>query len=1007
MQARLIRVGRAQVADDSFDWKGFNEQQLKLQQRALHAAQVLMSPTVQDFGPAQLFARNAAYGEGGGAAQSRTTGLQVSGKGGWFETHAPSGSPLPTSASGMLGVDEQWRPPAGLPFGGNIASRPLAAGARIADVQEQRHEAEVAEESRLKAKLHKVQNLMNQQWTGAPRAAGGQGTNGHAISDELLDDLNAPLRQREQRQQAEAAARAANDAAQQALGEKSRQYGDVENMQKPVLNAHFRRQVEQADDAIDAALHSKIVSHSDDPAARGHRGTVSAAPSISRWLSRGEASHAAGPPDAHDSYGASEYLRGPMGEEGELSEVMRLKARLRRQRDANRRLEKKLSQAQQQGFGKKYGAQLQQTEQRVAEAVAKRLSPQVLKQAALEVAHKVTERQARAGWSGARGQSLAREHSKGYESIARECDGAHEWSAECAEARKQNTGPQPMRMAGSDRFHDDGVHMKNIREGDDQDINYRFPRGAAYPNRDGTKPMNSEKASKDADDADKNAKAAWAAAYSRHVRQGGGGDEDKGEEVADDAPRYRWVHHRNQVFRTGASQNWAREHGSELPEEQQKRADEFDEAHKHDRDHLHISQVTGGEPMWGRRRGDIKHGSMRGAYYDYSGRDKWPFARPASDHWKYARRRAERAAVGAQKVEAAKVFPADENYDEATAEHAKFCHDSPEKCVPGGMTGEDSEMRRRRTRHGIARDLYKEHSEGKAGGTGEWHTSGTEEEQQRRNAHEPLTRGRDPLEMQNSTLHEGELGTEAGDGEVVVSDDEPWEISGDMSSTDHGQKHWQPHYFNHAFWSQLYHYFKGDKPTEYCNVCVGEFMTALQDIRDPETGVQRHARASQIPAMCQGVCESNQALGYKFHRQVPTAGQAEATMKRANLLQHVAETEDEREETYQREYKAFVHSPPKEADYRVTRMEPTAEGAEHAGVLREARDLSDRSRAVYGDAGYAETNGGLRRFRTQSTRQIHDKGRREPHGGARGDDMPVSAGMSHVTRCRQGTKVCA
>jgi hypothetical protein len=57
------------------------------------------------------------------------------------------------------------------------------------------------------------------------------------------------------------------------------------------------------------------------------------------------------------------------------------------------------------------------------------------------------------------------------------------------------------------------------------------------------------------------------------------------------------------------------------------------------------SQTTGGEPMWGRQRGEIKHGSMRGSFYDYSGRDKWPFARPVSDHWKYARRRAERAAV--------------------------------------------------------------------------------------------------------------------------------------------------------------------------------------------------------------------------------------------------------------------------------------------------------------------------------------------------------------------------
>jgi len=986
------RAGRVQVADESFDWKGFNAEQLKLEQRAQQAAQVLMSPTVQNFGPAQLFG-----GAAPGAALPRTTGLQVSGKGGWFETHAPNGSPLPTTASGMLGIDEQWRPPAGLPFGGNIASKPLSAGAReVAGIQ-QRRQAEQAEEARLTAKLHSVQNLMNQQWTGASPGAA-QGAQGDGISEELLDDLNAPLRQREQRQQAEAAARAAKSAAQQTLGETSRTYGDIAQIQKPILDAQFRREVEQADDAIDQALHSKIGSHSDDPAARGHRGAVPAAPAMPLSAPAGDRP-VRGPPAAlaGDAYRSAPYIEGPQGEESALSEVMRLKARLKRQRDANRRLEHKLRQAQHEGFGKHYGEQLQQTEQRVAEAVAKRLSPQVLKQAALEVAHKVAEREDGAGGWGARRQSLGRKHSKGYESIARECDGAHEWSPECAEARRRNTGPQPMRMAGSDGFHDDGVHMKNIREGDDQDINYRFPRGVAYPNRDGTKPMNSEQASKDADDADKNAKAAWAAAYSRDVRQGGGGDEEKGEEVADDAPRYRWVHHRNQVFRTGASQNWAREHGSELPEEQQARADDFDAAHVHDRDHLHVSQVTGGEPMWGRQRGDIRHGSMRGAYYDYQGRDKWPFARPASDHWKYARRRAERAAVGAQKVEAAKVFPADENYDEETAKHAKFCHDSPEKCVPGGLTGEDSEARRERTRQGIARDLYKEHSEQQRGGTGEWHTSATEEEQQRRNAHEPLTRGRDPLEtndMHNSTLHEGEPGSEAAGGEVTVQDDEPWEIRGDMSTTDHGQKHWQPHYFNHAFWSQLYHYFKGDKPSEYCNVCVGEFMTALQDIKDPETGAARHARAEQVPAMCQGVCESNQALGYKFHRQVPTAGQAEATMKRAGLLQHVAETEDEREAAYQREYKAYVHAPPKEADYRVTRMEPTAEGAEHAGVLRETRDLGDRSRAMYGDRGYAETNGGRRRFRTQSTREIHRERRERQLTHARDDDMPVSPGFS-------------
>ena len=989
----------ATVADEAFDWKGFNSQQLKLQQRAQAAAQVLMSPALQNFGPAQLLAKENSN-ENTFSSPARTSGLQVSGKGGWFETHSSNGSPLPSSAAGMLGVDEQWVPPLGLPFGGNIASRPLSAAAKAKAQFLEQHLAEASQAASLKAKLNKVQSLMDQQWTGtAPSTLPVHKAQGDGISAQLLDDLNAPLREHEQRQEAEGAARAAKRAVHQTLGMQSRQYGDIASLQKPVFAARLKRQVERATDAIDAALDSKIISHSDDPAAPGHRGTVHSMPGISGNLKlAGDAGAVVGPPAPTDET-QKEFeqtvltrIEGPEGAQGELSEVLRLKARLRRQRDANRRLETKLHTAREQGFGKQYGAQLQQTEERVADAVAKRLSPQVLKRAALEVAHKVAQHE-----DTTLRQSLGRKHSKGWESIHRECDGDDEWN--CAETRVQNTGPRPMRMAGSDRFHNDEVGQKNMRKGDDQDINYRFPRDAAYPNRDGSKPMNAAVASKDAENADRNGKAAWAAAMSRDVRQGGGGDEERGEEVADDAPRYRWAHHRNLVFRKGASQNWAREHGSELPEQQQTRADVYDAAHAHQRHEVHISETTGGEPMWGRSRGNIKRGSMRGGYYDYSGRDKWPFARPVSDHWKYARRRAERAAMHSQKVEAAQVYPADENYDEETAQHSKFCHDSPEKCVPRGNTNDNAERRRTRDKQGIARGLYSEHDE-KRGSPGNWHTRGTEEAQQRRNAHEPLTKGRDPLDVHNSTLPEGALGTEAGEGEVGAGeDDEPWEIRGSMSSTEHGQKHWQPHYFNHAFWSQLYHYFKGDKPSEYCNVCVGEFMTALQDIKDPSTGEQKTARAEQIPEMCQGVCESNQALGYKFHRRVPTAGQSEATMKRANLLQHVAETEDEREAAYKREYNAYVHAPPKEADYRVTRMQPTPEGARHAGVLRETSDLRRSSRRRYGDRGYAETNGGIRRYRTQSTRQVahasaYSNSNSNTNSNSNSDeDMPVSAAV--------------
>ena len=108
-------------------------------------------------------------------------------------------------------------------------------------------------------------------------------------------------------------------------------------------------------------------------------------------------------------------------------------------------------------------------------------------------------------------------------------------------------------------------------------------------------------------------------------------------------------------------------------------------------------------------------------------------------------------------MEAAKIYPADENYDAETAAHAKFCHDSPEKCVPGGMSGESAEERRRRTRSGIARKIYDEHSEAEA--TGKWHTSGTKEERERRGAHEPIERG---FAKVNATEWQKPLTTMAG-----------------------------------------------------------------------------------------------------------------------------------------------------------------------------------------------------------------------------------------------------
>jgi hypothetical protein len=349
----LLQIPSA-AADESFDWQGFNAQQLQLEQRAQDAAKVLMSRALQNFPPQKLLAD---------AASTERLQSGMSGKGsGWFETHSANGAPLPTTASGMLGVDAEWRPPAGLPFGGNIASKPLsfgtfghAAHASTSAAPASVRAAEEQEAADLRAKLNGVQKLMDEQWapdTHAQPAGAADiaSTDGEGISGRLLDDLNAPLRNREQREEAESAARAASRAAHETLGMASglEQYGDIASLQKPVLDAHFKRQVEQADDAIDAALNSKIVAHTDDPAAPNHRGTLASG-------------NLAAPPPPPAASAAMPEAMGPPApwdgaEEGELAEVLQLRARLKRQRDANRRLEQKLTQAQREGFGTKYAS---------------------------------------------------------------------------------------------------------------------------------------------------------------------------------------------------------------------------------------------------------------------------------------------------------------------------------------------------------------------------------------------------------------------------------------------------------------------------------------------------------------------------------------------------------------------------------------------------------------------------------------------------------------------------
>lgn len=74
---------------------------------------------------------------------------------------------------------------------------------------------------------------------------------------------------------------------------------------------------------------------------------------------------------------------------------------------------------------------------------------------------------------------------------------------------------------------------------------------------------------------------------------------------------------------------------------------------------------------------------------------------------------------------------------------------------------------------------------------------------------------------------------------------------------------WKPHYFNRAFWSQLSHYFAGDREGDHCTQCVGDFMTATHDIRLP-TGAAETASPKVVPMLCQPSCKRGVPLEMAF-----------------------------------------------------------------------------------------------------------------------------------------------
>ena len=100
-----------------------------------------------------------------------------------------------------------------------------------------------------------------------------------------------------------------------------------------------------------------------------------------------------------------------------------------------------------------------------------------------------------------------------------------------------------------------------------------------------------------------------------------------------------------------------------------------------------------------------------------------------------------------------------------------------------------------------------------------------------------------------------------------------------------------------------------------------------------------------------------------------------------------------------RELRAYVDAPPKQDDYRVTRMEPTRGGAEHAGVVREAADRRDGLRRVQAHGRMARNAGWrTRRSHMQSVRQMVSATRlRGARGAGAGaglaDGMPVSSAV--------------
>ena len=850
----LARRGRFTMLAQlpAFDWAKFNKDQARLERRARVAADMLMSKGLQSENTHKLFvtADPSLASQIKAAQKAQRVKAAVGGLGSWAETHDPLKAGQPGSASDVL---QDWRPPRGLPFGGNIASRTLSGG----------KEAKEASRGRaLRRSLRHVAGLMDRQW-------------GHGGSD----SLTAPLAAREQRQEAEHAARAAA----RALGDDSPQrYSEQARLQAPAKHASLEGKLEAATAAIDRALSSSVATHGDDPAsARQKAGTTQHVVVARRIATRG----AAGAADDGKVWTTA------TGAAGAGAEAIR--RRLKRQIEANSRLRTRLQQAEAEGFGKGYAKRMKSMEESVAKIVASKLSPKVVTLAASKVASDVESHSAepRKVW--------IVDHGPDHHGYEREIGRGGYWD-----------DTEHFRYYDEER-HDDAwrQHDKEYYDAifDDHRDEFRHAR-----RRNDTR--------RRIEDGDLTPAEAERARRRRMVTDGDPGDGANAtddEAVLRDHVRYR--HTRWEFPKHAANPEGGEKHQTVVDPAVLAAGGDVRPVRGHAMQAYGSQRLGAHDGTYFRFGGD-----RRGRRRNYRGKFGHLWVKPSkakgdSLQWDSTVDPKEIAFHGGRRhmhdecdhygeAGCSRVWDEEQRKRRsycATWQGRRHMHRHARRYCFGNYHPGNERDGWASNRAGAAPPRYLR--DGSAAGPADWHLS-TDQDPAGSRAHRNLTAtdrggadardgsgvGQAPGEVDPEEGNgrggagkyvaggEGAAGAAAGGGGAADDeehgppdgDDEPPELRGRVASTYPGRDHeWQPHYFNHAFWSELYHYFKGDRPDEYCNVCVGEFMTALQDIKIPETQSSTGARAEQVPKLCREACETNTNGGFTYHRPVVASRQ--------------------------------------------------------------------------------------------------------------------------------------